>query len=805
MTNLLQDLRFGARVLLKSPAYALLATASLALGIMATTAMYSVVHAVILDPFPYKNVDELMSVKVWDPGGRGYRTNYTPDQFLEIAERNTIFSGAIASTVSDVLWTGDGEPQRLRGNHITTNTFDVLGVPALIGRTITPADGDPSAEPTVVLGHRFWIRQFGGDKNVLGKRLKLNNTIRTVVGVMPKRFMWRGADVYVPTVYRRGQAVENVRFVHLLGRLKPQVNEAQAVADLKPLIEELQRREPTQFPKQWRVGLLSFRDTYPSSITEVLWILFGAVGLLLLISCANVSNLILSKASSRQKEISVRASLGAPRFRIIRQLLTESLVLALCGGLLGVLLAFGCVKAILALVPPDTIPDEAEVVINLPVLWFTLGVSVLTAIIFGLAPAISSTGDLGTALREAGRGLTRGGRQTIIRNTLVVVEVALSLVLLVSASLMMRTLIKVQEVEAGLRPEQVLMFRVPLPPQRYPDAARRTVFFDELLRRLENTPGVSAVGLNTSVHPMGNWTFRVDLDGSAQQDTRPSAVNQVNEGYGRVVGIRLLRGRNFTATEINAKQRLAIVNEAFERRYAAGADTLGRVLRIPRMVEAPFGVENPTFQIIGVVKDVTNRTRVNEVQPEVFVPYSIAGMAEYIVVSTEAPPLSLANTLRQQVYSIDKDQPITMLQTMERMLGDEVYSQPRFSLVLFGLFAFLGLALATIGVYGLLSNVVAQQTQEIGVRIALGASFGTVIKMVLVRGMALLGIGVAVGLLGSFFATKLLAKQIWNISTVDPISYVLVIALLLFVGLQACFWPARRAARLNPVIALRHE
>ncbi|HSB61974.1 MAG TPA: ABC transporter permease, partial [Vicinamibacteria bacterium] len=388
LERLLHDLRFGARSLARTPAVTAIAVLSLALGIMAATAIYSVIHGVIVDPFPYRDVDRLTSVLVRDLGSPGGRTAYSTDQFLEIAERSTIFDGVIASTISDVLWTGAGEPQRLRGNHVTTNTFQVMGVPPLLGRAIVPADGAAGAAEVAVLGHRFWRRQFGGDPGVLGRELRLNGKVRTVVGVMPKRFMWRGADVYLPVTFERGRVVEGVRFVHLLGRLKPGVTEARAQTDLRPIVEDLRRRQPDQFPERWAVGLLSFKETFPSSIREALWLLLGAVGLLLLIACANVSNLLLSRAASRQKEMAVRAALGADRRRLLRQLLTESLLLALAGGALGVGLAFGALRAILAIVPPNTIPDESEVAVNGAVLLFALAVSMATALVFGLAPAL---------------------------------------------------------------------------------------------------------------------------------------------------------------------------------------------------------------------------------------------------------------------------------------------------------------------------------------------------------------------------------------------------------------------------------
>ena len=802
----MNDLRYALRTLLKNPGFTAVAVLTLALGIMATTAIYSVIHAVVLDPFPYKDVDNLMSVKVWDPGQRGFRTYYSSDQFLEIAGRNSIFDGVIASTISDILWTGDGDPQRLRGNYGTPNTFQIMGVPPLLGRTFTPADGRPDAEAVAVLGYRFWQRQFGGDPGVLGRKLRLNDKVRTVIGIMPKRFMWRGAEVYLPIVFERGRVVEGVRNVHLLGRLKPGITDAQAEADLHPIIEDLKKREPTQFPERWRVGLLSFRETFPSSIRENLWILFGAVGLLLLIACANVSNLLLSKAASRQKEMVVRSALGAGRARLIRQLLTESLVLAMAGGALGTALAFGGLQAILALVPPDTIPDESEIALNTPVLCFTLFVSLLTSVVFGLAPALHTcTRDLANSLREAGRGLAGNVRQAILRKSLVVAEVALSLMLLLAASLMIRTFLAMQNVELGFRTDRLLTMRVPLPEQRYPDPARRTAFFQELLGRVSAVPGVVAVGLNTSVHPLGNWTLPVEVAGSTQEGARPVVIHQINADYTKALGISLVKGRLFAENEVNTRRHLAIVNQSFGRTLMDGRDPLGQVVRIPRFNQAPFALEDDSFQIVGVVKDTLNRGLTDQVMPEIYLPFTMLGLADRLVTLTRADPAGVTRAVLGQVYAVDKDQPVTDVRTIERVLQDGIYAGPRFNLALFSVFAGLGLTLAIIGVYGVISNSVAQETHDIGVRMAIGASPGCIAGMIVKRGSRLLLAGIALGLAGGFLTARLLAGQIWNVSAFDPISFGAVSLILLVAGLQACLWPARRAARIEPMEALRYE
>jgi predicted permease len=805
MTRFAQDLRFGIRMALRSPGFTLLAVASLALGIMAVTAMYSVIHAVVLDPFPYKNVDALMSVRVWSPEQRGFRTNYSTDQFLEIAERNTIFEGVIASTISDVLWIGDGDPQRLRGNYGPANTFIVMGVPALHGRYYMPDDGRPDAAPVVVLGHRFWQRQFGGDPSVVGRQMKLNDRMRTVIGVMPKRFMWRGADVYVPIVFERGRVVEGVRNVHVLGRLKPGITEAQAEADLRPIIADFAQKAPQQFPATWRVGLLSFKETFPSSIRDDLWILFGAVGLLLLIACANVSNLLLSKAAARQREMAVRAALGGTRSRLVRQLLTESLLLAVVGGAAGTLMAWGALRLVLSLVPPNTIPDESEVAMNLPVLLFTLIVSAATSIIFGLAPALHAcTSDLAQSLRTSGRGLAGGSTQAILRKGLVVGAVALSIMLMVGASLLIRTVLAINDVPLGFRPDRVLTMRVPVSEQKYPEPIRRFLFFDDVMRRIGTVPGVTAVAINTTAHPFGNTAGAIEVPGSSNND-RPVVLHQISADYTKALGIALVKGRTIAPAEVEARRQVALVNRAFERVRLDGTDAVGRIVRMPRLVSAPAFARDDLIEIVGVVDDTLNRGLTDAVMPEVYIPFSLFGTADRLVVQTAGDPTAIQRAIVQKIYDVDRDQPVTDVGTIGRFLDDFVYSGPRFNVLLLSVFAALGLTLAVVGVYGVMSHAVSQQTREIGVRIALGADPRSVAGMVVKSGALLLGAGVVLGLVGSVLTVRLLAGQIWNVSPFDPISFAAVSVVLMAAGLQACAWPAWRASRTPPTVALRLE
>jgi predicted permease len=800
-----RDVRFGVRGLLRTPGFSLLAVGSLALGIMATTAIYSVLHAVVLDPFPYKDVDRLMSVRVSSLTQRGSRTGYFVDEFVEIAERSTIFEGVIASTISDVLWTGDGDPQRLRGNHGTFNTFDVMGVPPLIGRTPVASDARPGAEPVVVLGYRFWQRQFGGDPGVLGRQLRLNDTVRTVIGVMPKRFMWRGADVYLPIPFERGRVVEGVRGVHLLGRLKPDVTRAQAETDLMPIFADMKQRAPQSLPDQWRIELRSFEETFPSSIAGDVWVLLGAVGLLLIIACANVSNLLLSRATARQREISVRAALGAGRGRIVRQLLTESLILSLAAGVLGTLLAYAGLPAILALVPPSTIPDESEISLNGTVLGFTLLVCVAASVFCGLAPALhGSRRDLAASMREAGRGLAGSSRQARVRKALVVAEVALSLMLLAGSTVLLRAFLAMQQTDFGVPPDRVLTMRVPLPAQHYPDLARKTAFFRELLDKVRAVPGVAVAAVNSSVHPLGNVRTPVDVRGG-RADNEPVVVHSVSASYPAAVGIRLAQGRLLTDADTAASQRVAVVNERFVRSRLDGVPPLGAVLSIPRLKQAPINAANDTFQIVGVVRDMPNVGIAEPVASEVYIPFTASGLSNLLIVQTHGDPAAVTRAVVSQVYAIDKGQPVMDVLTLDALLRNQEFATPRFNLILLSVFASVGLTLAIIGVYGVMANAVAQERQEIGVRMALGADAGSIARMIIARGSRLLLAGTALGLAGSIAAARFLAQQVWRVPAFDPAAFATVAVVLLTVGLLACAWPARRAMRTDPMIAIRHE
>jgi len=797
-----QDLRYGSRELARNSGFTLTALLSLALGIMAVTAMYSVIYAVILEPFPYRDVDNLVSIAIRNPEQRGWRTAYTAAEYAELAKHSTIFEGLAASTISDVLWISNGEPVRLRGNHISHNGFDVMGVPALLGRSVTALEEDP--ETKVVLGYRFWIRQFGGNPSILGAALILNGRARTVIGIMPPRFMFRGADVYLPIDYRSGTAPEGVNYVHVTARRKAGVTAAQAVADLDPIVRDLATRFPAQYPPNWRIELVTFKETFPSAIRGTLWIMFGAVGLLLLIACANVSNLLLARASTRQREIAMRAALGAGRSRLFRQLLTEGLLLGLAGGAIGVLGSWLGLKAILAVVPPGVIPDEAEVALNLPVLLFSFALCTLITLLFGFAPALHAAGgELVNPLKESGRAGGGSRRMGWLRSALVVVELSLAIILLSGAGLFLHTLVRLHNAPLAVEIQNRLTMRLPLSVQRYPTAERRAAFISQLLDRVNTLPGVVAAGINAGLHPLGSWDFPIEIPGSPNKDNRPVNVHQINAEYLKVTGIELRQGRWLETADISSRRHVVVVNETFVKRYFARQPPLGRSIKLWRLKMPPFNLADDHFEIVGIVEDALHELHNGEARPEMYIPYSITGLAEMLLVHTAGDPMRLAQHVQRQVYQLDGSQFVDEVRSLESLMDRFVYSRGRFHLWLMGVFAVVGLVLAVIGVYGLLSQIVSQQRREFGVRMAVGAGFGDIVQLVLRRGVRLMLLGLSIGIATTLVLLQRFGIQLGVTDPFDPGSITGASFVLFVVGIAACLMPAFRAGRTNPVQALR--
>jgi putative ABC transport system permease protein len=812
LQSLGRDLRYAARGCWTARGFTAVALLSLALGIGATTAIFSVVYGVLIEPYPYARPGEIWAPQMEDAKdpqqGRG---SYHLSEFLEVQKLDA-FSAVMATGFDNILLGGDRPPENVTGLRLSGNAFQFLGVSPVIGRTILPSDIEPSgeAEPVVVLTYKAWQRWFNGDPAALGQTLQLNDQPYTVIGVMPPRFGWYTNDgVWLPLPTNTGQD----RFVNAIVRLRPGVSQQAAEQQLHSLHLQLAQAHPADFPKNgFHTRLKNYLDMTVASgeMQSSLRLLFGAVGFLLLIACANVANLQLARATNRSREIAVRMSIGAGRWRVLRQLLTESLGLSILGGALGVLFSIALTNAIVALMPEFYIPNEARVTVNGYVLAFSVGVSVLTGILFGLAPAIQcSRADLVEALKEAGRAATStGGGKT--RSVLVIVEVALSVILLTGASLTVRGFVELHNVDVGFQPDRVLMLSLPLPAKRYPTYARRIAFAQDILQRVQSLPGVQSAAIGNGGLPFGGPQSAFAIEGRPPAGTERVTVGLVSADYSRTLGVPLRAGRNFTAQDVQHADRVAMINQAAARLWAAGANPIGARIHLDLLVKpggsniAQDGATGDVI-VVGILANTRNAGLREPPAPVVFVPYTlIAPPGRQLAVRTQGPPMLLLNAVRSQVQAVDREQPVARPITLEEVLGYETV-QPRFNMALFSFFGMLGLALAAFGIYSVLSYAVARRTHEIGIRMALGADRGDVQALMLYSGGKLVLIGLAAGLAASLALAAYLRSEVFAVPATDPISIAAVVVILSAAAALACYLPARRAARLSPMGALRHE
>jgi predicted permease len=807
-----QDVRYGLRALATSRGFAAVAIVTLALGIGASTAIFSVIYNVLMVPFPYADAGRLMSVQIRDterkePGGRPV---FTGPEYLDYVEQNHVFDRVIASSPEDVLSTSGEGTERYEGYLVTPGTFEFFGMPVLLGRVMEPADYEPGAPPVFVLRYKTWVTRFGADPGVLNRTYVLNGTARTLIGIMPPRFAWGDADLWIPEKPARAVDASSgslPRYWFLLGHLKPGVSIAEAEADLNVVAQRLAKVYPKDYPKRFKVEIQSLAELVVGRFRTTLFVVLAAVGLLLLIACGNVANLLLARAAAREKELAVRAALGASRWRLVRQLLVESLLLALGGAALGAFLAWAGLKTLVAAIPPRIIPAEAVIRLDGAVLAFTLAVGAATALVFGLVPALQAARrDINDPLRDSGKGTTGGFRRGHLRNAVVVLEVALSLALLVGAGLLMRSFVALREVGLGFEPDNILVARLPLPKDRYKTAEELAGFYRPLLARLEALPGVEAATETSTLPPYGGIRSTVEVPGRTHDETWTALFQLCSEGYFDVLKIRFTAGRPFSEAEVAGARKLAVVNQTFVRKYFGGEDPIGRSVRLAELATFPDKVEDPTFEVIGVVADAKNQGLQDPPLPEVWVPYTMTGSGERgILVRTAGDPQLLLNAVRKEIWATDRSVALTLTGTLEEFIAQFSYAGPRFGFVLMSVFAGIGLVLVTIGVYSVISYTTARQTHEIGIRMAIGAGRGDVLRLVVRMGGRLVAIGIAVGLAVSLGLARAIESQLWGVSAHDPATLAAVAAVLLVTGLVACWVPARRATRVDPVIALRYE
>jgi putative ABC transport system permease protein len=819
MEILLQDLRYSLRMLVKSPGFTVVAVIALTLGIGANTAIFSVINAVLLRPLPFDEPERL--VNVWETRPqRGIKQNVVAyPNFADWRDQNDVFDRIAASYISDFTLTGDDNPERLQCGIVSSDLFPLLGAQPLVGRVFLPEDDKSGAPLTVILGYDLWKQRYNSDPGIIDSSITLNNTAYTVIGVMPENFQFpvRNDPVDLWTTFAKdltpvaGKSIAERRvehFLRVIARLKPGVTIQQAQTTMETIAARLSEKYPDT-NANWGVSVSPALEDLVGKVRATLLILMGAVGCVLLIACANVSSLLLARATTRHKEMAIRAALGASRLRVIRQLLTESAVLAIVGGLLGLVVALWGTSELVAL-SGEGLPRAGQIGIDMRVLGFTMLLAIFTSVLFGLVPAIhSSKTDLNEALKEGGRGSSDGARRNRLRSVLVTAEVAIAVVLLVGAGLLLQSLWRLQRVDTGLNHNNVMTAEIGLPLVKY-KTQQQGDFYHRLRERLVSLPGVESA---SAVYPLPLKTSRIsiafEIEGRpVPRSERPSAdFRVVSLDYFRTMGIQLVNGRDFNERDHYNAPGVVIINELFAERFFPGEDPISK--RILPGISFEPGKAPALREIVGVVRNVKHLGLNKDFTPEYYVlheqmPYNYM----VLVVKTAGDPNSLVGAVRDEVGSMDKDLPLYNIRTMDEYLSLSI-TQPRLIAMLLAIFAGLALALTAIGLYGVVSYYVAQRTHEIGVRMALGAKPADVLRLVVMQSMTLAVAGVIIGLAGTFILTRVLASIIsdllFGIGASDPLTFLVIALIIIGVALAACFVPARRATEVDPMVALRYE
>ncbi len=808
MQPLLQDLRYGARMLLKNPGFTAVAVITLALGIGANTAIFSVVNAVLLRPLPFKDPERL--VWVWGTVPRLGQANHSPVEFLAYQAQQTSFTEMAAYRNMPFTVTGGAEPEFVQGMIVSPNYFSLLGVPASRGRVFQPEDARPGAPRMAVVSYDLWQERYGGDPNLIGRSFTINGESATVIGVMPPSFqtnlsvkLWLSPRQAAPDYQMnyRGDtlAMRENHYLRVMGRLKPGATIEQAQAELNAVAARLEREYPDQAGHGARI--VPLQELTVSDVRQTLLTLFGAVGMVLLIACANMTNLLLARATSRYREIAIRAAVGASRFSLIRQLLTESVLLSLAGGLAGWLLASWGVELLLSM-SPDGALRLHEAKLDTTVLFFTLSMSVAAGLIFGLAPALaSSKTDLVSALKEGSRGASSGAGRNRLRQSLVVAEVALALVVLIGAGLLVGSFARLLAVKPGFDPNNLMTTWVSLTSERYGTVTANTRFIKELTASLEAILGVQGVAISNDFPIQGTDTSdypEIEGRGAAPEDRTLVGHHVINPRYFEAMGVRFVKGRAFTERDDANAPPVVIINEAMASRVWPNEEALGKRIRFG-------GPGMPWNEVVGVVANIKHDGLHLADSPHCYSPHLQQPWPFLaIAVRSQTDQAAALASIRQAVRKIDPNlplvQPLAMEDRMERVLATR-----RLTLALFSLFAVVALALAAIGLYGVMSYGVAQRTQELGLRMALGATSRDTLKLIVGQGMKLVALGGALGVVAALAVSRLIAHLLFGVSATDPLTFAVIALLLAFVALLACYIPARRAAKVDPIVALRCE